>query len=211
MDIQLHNEYVYTRQLDLNLEEQRFSANLMYEFIKDNFTSDGKTDYNGHSTLTTKLFEEYNYLMYPVPGSHALYDSIKETFHACNRHMWSGEEPEEHYYIQCWLNFYRKGEFIDWHPHWPEEFNSWHGFYCVDVEPDSCTTYRVQGRIPEKDDIVIPSKDNLIVLSTSGRDVHRSSEWNDPDRARITIAFDIVPANKLFGRGWSDINHWIPI
>jgi hypothetical protein len=206
MNIQLHNYYVYTRQLDLNLADQRYSARLMYEYIVSNFTSNHKTDYNkGLAPLTTNLYAQYNYFMYPNPGSHDLYEKIKETFHECIG------LTQEKFYMQAWLNVYRAGEFIDWHSHWPAEFESWHGFYCVDVEPKSSTTYRVFGRIPEQEDIVVPSQDNLLVISRSDGDQHRSSEWTNKDRPRITVAFDIVPMSRLYERRNYEKNHWIPI
>jgi hypothetical protein len=211
MNIQLHKEYVYTRQLDLNLAEQRHSAYVMYEYINSNFSPDGITDYSrGHAPSTTNVFAQYNYFLYPIPGLHELYEATKETFHKCHS-QYCNSNTKDQFYIQAWLNVYRAGDFIDWHSHWPPEFESWHGFYCVDVEPDSYTTYRVFGRIPEVEDIVIPSKDNLIVMSRSDGDVHRSSEWDRADKARITVAFDIVPMSKLYDRGWNDKNHWIPI
>jgi hypothetical protein len=203
MNIILHNDYVYTKELNLNLTDQRNSAHSMYNYIKVNFTPDPKTDYIGKSTLTTNLYQQYNYLMYPFPGLHELYNSIKETFHLINT-------KNTNFYIQCWLNFYRKGEFIDWHGHWHQDFQSWHGFYCVDVEPESYTTYRVFDRVEGEDDIIIPSKDNLLVITRSGDNSHRSSEWNN-DKPRITVAFDIVPSNKLHERRWCEKNHWIPI
>ena len=205
MNIQLHNDYVYTRQLDLNLAEQKYAARTMYEYIMTNFTSNRETDYNkGMAPQTTSLYAQYNYFLYPIPGLHELFEKVKETFHACH----SANEP---FYIQAWLNVYRAGEFIEWHSHWPPEFESWHGFYCVDVEPDSSTTYRLFGRIPEKDDIVVPSRDNLLVLSRSDGDNHRSSEWTHKDRPRITVAFDIIPISKLYDRRNYEKNHWIPI
>lgn len=210
MDIKLHDNYVYTRELQLDLEQQKSTANVMYDFIKNQFTPDGKTDLGGNSTLTTKVFRQYNYLLYPSQTLHELYDSIKETFHSCNLHHWDNNVPKETYYIQCWLNFYRKGEFIDWHTHWREQYESWHGFYCVDVEPNSHTTYRIFDRTPGTDDIIIPSKNNLLVMSRSGKDLHRSSEW-EMEKPRITVAFDIVPASKLYEGMFKDINHWIPI
>jgi hypothetical protein len=206
VDIKLHSDYVYTRQLDLDLDEQRYAARTMYEYIASSFVPNGVTDYStkGRSTLTTNLYAQYNYFLYPIPGLHQLYEKIKETFHTCH----SATEP---FYMQAWLNVYRTGEFLDWHTHWGAEFESWHGFYCVDVEPDSSTTYRLFGRRPELDDIVIPSKDNLLVISRSDGDTHRSSEWNYKDRPRITVAFDIVPVSKLYERRNYEKNHWIPI
>lgn len=212
MDIQLHNDYVYTRQLDLDLAEQRYAARTMYEYIMSNFTSNRETDYNrGLAPQTTNLYAQYNYFLYPIPGLHELFNEIKETFHKCYLRHYNGTLPTEPFYTQAWLNVYREGEFIDWHSHWPAEFESWHGFYCVDVEPNSSTTYRLFGNIPEKDDIVVPSQDNLLVISRSDGDIHRSSEWNNLYKPRITIAFDIIPRSELYNRKNYEKNHWIPI
>jgi hypothetical protein len=196
MDI-LEN-FIYTEMLDHDLHTQRKTAHYMQNYINNEF-SDGR-EFNGQVTLSTKLFDKYNYLMYPLPGIHQLYSSIKNVFHKVNDGLY------EDYFIQCWLNFYYKGDFIDWHGHWPTEAESWHGFYCLDVEPESCTEYKLEDKL-----IKVPSKDNLLVISRSGRDVHKSSEWTE-DRPRITIAFDIVPAEKLFDAGaYRNPNHWIPI
>lgn len=172
----------------------------MHDYVKNTFN--GEIELNGQLTLSTKLFDRYNYLMYPLPGIHELYNGIKNVFHKVN------DDPYDDYFIQCWLNFYYKGDYIDWHSHWSSESHSWHGFYCVDVEPDSYTDYKFK----DSDDVMrVRSKDNLLVISRSGSDVHRSSEWKY-DNPRITIAFDIVPAEKLFDVGaYRNPNHWIPI
>lgn len=199
-DIQLHKNYVYTRTLGLNVEELKQSTDLMSKFITNSFEI---ADHNDcQSSVTTKLYSQYNLLMYPVPGIHKLYSAIRETFHECN-----GEDETE-FFIQCWLNYYASGEFIDWHSHWQPQYSSWHGFVCVDVEPNSKTTYKVP---PEMEELDIPSKNGLMVLSRSNGDVHRSSEW-DQEYPRITIAFDIVPADILYRENrYTHINHWIPI
>ena len=204
-NINLYSNFIYTRKVDLDLEELRSTSHFMYQFIKDNFQDDG-SDFDGQHTVTEFLYNKYNLLLYPLPGLHNLYNAIKETFHSCNLNKY-GEEPYKDYYVQCWLNFYQKGQFIDWHTHGTKDFDSWHGFYCLDVEPDSSTTYRVNDLQLE-----VKSEDNLLVLSRSGEDLHRSSEWHDDTRPRITIAFDIVPAVKLVESGnHQNLNHWIPI
>ena len=60
--------------------------------------------------------------------------------------------------------------------------------------------------------IEIQSKNDLLVLSKSENDVHRSSEWMY-DHPRITLAFDIVPTKMLFENNKTFMlkNHWIPI
>ena len=126
---------------------------------------------------------------------------------------------KEQYMIQCWLNFYRKGEFIDWHRHWPMDAKGYHGFLCVSCEP-SKTTYRLPAKhgvqIPteliektEWETVDVESKNGLLVLSESAGDMHRTWPWEFHDRDRITIAFDIVPKPHFNPEAW--LNHWVPL
>ena len=164
--------------------------------------------------------------MYPLPGINELYWNIHQAFHACLTDAHG--VVEDKFFIQCWLNYYQKGEFIDWHNHTATNVGGWHGFFCLDVEPDSFTSYKWPND-PERKDLIIevPSKNNKLVIGTSNRDLHRSSDWTH-DRPRITIAFDIMPEQELYiGGGSRDgsplsfkqkmkdskyfVNHWIPI
>jgi hypothetical protein len=202
----LIENYIYAHKMNLDLDKLHSTCKIMYELIKKNF-SENKQDYSGQSTLTTKLFGSYNLLLYPLPELHELYNGIKDFFHRVNT---LENAKNEKYYIQCWLNFYQKGEFIDWHGHWEPEKRTWHGYFCVDVEP-SHTTYIMPNTNGKKVDI--HSKNNLLVMSRSDGDVHKSSEWPFEERPRITIAFDIVPRNVISHEKslnhW--LNHWIPI
>jgi len=207
--------YVTTKMLDLDLKKMNKSCHKMYLFIKENFTPDGKTDYSGQSTMTTKLYSQYNLMMYPQPEFHELFLEIQKYFHEL-------ANPTEPHYAQFWLNFYTNGEYIDWHHHWPMSYKAWHGFYCVNSEnPESKTTYRVppangmQIKNPEKhEEVEIISKNNLLVISPSAGDQHRSWPWEGNGEPRITIAFDIVPRsqfNKESNPATKQKNHWIPI
>ena len=66
---------------------------------------------------------------------------------------------------------------------------------------------------PEKEpyeEIDIISKNNLLVISPSAGDQHRTWPWEGNGEPRITIAFDIVPESK-FPSAIDKMNHWIPI
>lgn len=199
---ELIENYIYTRTLNLNLHHLHDSCDKMYKLIKKSFVNN-KMEHSGHTTLSTKLYASYNLLLYPLPGLHELFHEIKKLFNQVNT---SEKSQHEKYYMQCWLNYYKKGQFIDWHGHWPAEQNTWHGYYCVDVEP-SHTSYK----LPDNDGniTVIHNKNNLLVLSPSDGDIHKSSEWMYDDRPRITIAFDIVPRQHLLYDVF--LNHWIPV
>mgnify|MGYP003337219617 FL=1 len=199
--------YLYTKSLDLDLLQQKSTAYLMYDYIKNNFLPDATTDYSGQSTMTTQLYAQYNYLLYPHSGIVPLYKEIRQAFYEINP-----DANKNDWMIQCWLNFYRAGEFIDWHMHWDAKFEVWHGFYCVDVEPNSATLYKVPPNMEDKDIITITSMNNLLVLGKSDGDYHRSTEW-PYHFPRITIAFDIIKPEKLIEANGITVakNHWIPL
>ena len=158
----------------------------------------GYYDPSEKTPATTNVFSSYNLLMYPFDELHELREEIEKFFHECCI-------DEKKYYIQCWMNIYKKGQYIGWHKHWAPEDNSWHGFFCVDCEP-SKTTYKIPGKHDEFD---IVSENNLLVISKSNGDMHRTWPWDQADRDRITIAFDIVPKDKVDPEVW--LNHWLPI
>lgn len=199
-----YEEYIHTRKLDLNLIKIKNSSNKMYEFIRNEFVKNAQ-DYNGQSSMVQQIFAEYNLFLYPFPEFYDLFFQIKEMFYD----KLDIEEHDESYYIQSWLNFYWEGDFIDWHSHWPPYVKSWHGYYCVDVEP-SKTSYKLEesGKI-----IHVQNEDNLLVLSKSLDDQHRTWPW-EYEHPRITIAFDILPASNILnfqGENKMGKNHWIPI
>jgi hypothetical protein len=206
-ELQLIDNYIYTTKLNLNLSEIRNSSLRLINFVRNNIKDDG-TGFNGKQAkgnlpYESKLFSQYNVFMYPFPGFYDLYTEIKNTFHAVKEHQ---NIPNKPYYCQCWVNVFEQGQFIDWHYHWTPEFHAWHGFYCVDVEPNSKTTYKLENEVD------VESKDNLLVISKSAGDLHKSSEWGDPNRPRITIAFDIIPAETLCDGFYDNkLNHWVPI
>ena len=199
-EIICYNHYVYTKKLGIDYNIIRPSCDIMEKFIKENFMNQPDS-FTGQSTMITGLFSKYNLLMYSFPGFHKLYESIRKTFRQIN------DAGGEHY-IQCWLNYYYKGDFIKWHHHWsyPRYENCWHGFYCVDCEEvNSYTRYKLKDINEEFD---IKSENDLIILSKSERDEHRTFPW-EGEKPRITIAFDIVSNEYIDNHIWK--NHWIPI
>lgn len=204
----VYNNYIITKKLNLNLQQLRYSCKLMHDLVNKNFnTSEYNSkiqtyeDATNKISITTKLYSTYNLFMYPYDEFYNLYQEIKTFFRECCI-------DEEQYYIQCWVNFYKQGDFINWHHHWIPEKRTWHGFFCVDCEP-SKTTYRIPG-VSEEVDIV--SEDNLLVMSRSNGDTHRTWPWEQSDRDRITIAFDIVPRQFVHTPGLEmPLNHWVPL
>jgi len=189
----IHN-YIHLFKFSLDKNKLIHSSKNLYELVKNNLY----TNQQIKSTISTDLYERYNYLMYPSDEIHKLYTEIKTAFDSVK------DDLNKKYYIQCWLNYYNKGDFIDWHSHWEKEKEAWHGFYCLDCEP-SFTSYKLPNI---KDPINIYSEDNLMVISKSNGDEHRTWPW-EYDKPRLTIAFDIVPYEYINYKQWT--NHWLPI
>jgi hypothetical protein len=196
IDMTVYHNYIITEKANLDLTSLKTSCYKLHDLIKTNF-KDNQKEYLGTSTLTTQLYSSYNLLMYPYDQFYELYSFIKKVFREnCT--------DEKKYYIQCWLNYYEKNQYIDWHRHWKPKYKTWHGFFCVSCEP-SKTTYKLPHVYSPVD---ITSEDNLLVISQSAGDEHRTYPWpyDDP---RITIAFDIVPQEYINPEKW--MNHWVPI
>ena len=197
--MKVYENYLVTSKLNLDLPAIKNSCYKMLDVINKNFTvftDGGYEDASGKSPMSTRVHNQYNLLLFNFDEFHSLYFEIQKLFREVN-------SRDDKYYIQAWLNMYKKGEFIDWHEHYPPHCNSWHGFYCVDCEP-SKTTYKIPN-VSEPVDIV--SENNLLVMSRSAGDWHRTWPWEYEDRDRITIAFDIVPRKSVD----DSLNHWMPI
>jgi hypothetical protein len=202
MELSITNNYIATRMLSLDTHAIKASCYKLKEIVDKQFANDKQHYTDKHSPLTTNLFRSYNLMMYPFEGFHDLFTEISATFHGFRTHS---KVEHTKFYMQCWLNVFKKGEYVDWHDHWLPEFHAWHGFYCVQVG-DSNTTYRLS----DGTHVEVTSIDNRLVLSKSGDDQHMSSPWTDTNMDRITIAFDILPDYTLREVD-IDINHWIPI
>ena len=130
---------------------------------------------------------------------------INELYYAIKDNVSQFLDVQQTYMIKGWLNVYSKGQFVDWHGHWPKEAKVWHGFFCVQTgDYISSTCYKVPG---VKDIIEIPSIEGRLVFGKSEGDEHKSSKWLQ-DYPRITIAFDIIPIDSIKDKTWG--NHFIP-
>ena len=201
-ELKIMHDYVGTRMLELDTATIKKSCYLMKDTIDKNFIDDKHYYDDVSAPVTSNVFMSYNLLMYPFDGFHDLFVEINRSFHAMRIH-----QKVEHtkFYIQCWLNVFKENQFLSWHKHWEPEFDAWHGFYCVQVG-ESSTAYILK----DKTELTVQSQDNLLVLSKSDGDIHRSSPWVRSDMDRITIAFDILP-DYAFKKTDIQINHWIPI
>jgi len=145
---------------------------------------------NIYGCLASYYHREYNLFSFPCSELSKLYKNM-------TLHFSQILEKNTKYYIRCWANIFKKGNNIDWHKHWDKEFKTYHGFYCVNTEGkyNSHTDYKIPH---DKEKIYrISSRDGLCVIGKSEGDLHRSSEWLNDEKHRITIAFDVIPLQVL--------------
>lgn len=153
---------------------------------------------NDYGCFTSYYHEQYNLFQFNCPELHKLYSNMVVAFPQV---MDDGQ-----YYIRCWVNLFDKNKFIDWHTHWRPDEKTYHGFYCVNTEGEhnSYTDYEIPG---EKNIYRVMSKDGLCVFGRSKGDRHKSSEWLNDNKYRVTIAFDVIPIKTLR----NDFDKFIPL
>ena len=156
------------------------------EFLKKRYPEPRN---NTYGCFTSYHHRKYNLFLFACPELHKLYREI------CNKAL-NLLDKNKIYYIRCWPNLFKAGYNINWHGHWGAESKTFHGFYCVNTEGGytSYTDYRIPGHSEE---IRVPSKDGLLVIGKSENDKHRSSVWDNKDKFRVTVAFDIIPHESL--------------
>ena len=200
--VKKYRNYVHVYETDLDLEGLKETSSLVKDFV----TNYVDKDYPGINTgpETTRYFNHYNLCLFVYPETQKLYDIINRV---ANEHIQDWSEP---WYLQCWLNWYNEGEYVDWHEHSKTTPIGWHGFVCVDTH-ESKTSYRFPKReIHTGESFDVESKDGHLVIGASDGDQHRTYPWPYKDRPRITIAFDIVPRNVINPYDYAP-NHWMPL
>jgi hypothetical protein len=154
-----------------------------------------------YGNFTSAINQKYNLFCFPGVQLSKLYSFMVTEI--------SPLLENEPYVLKSWMNVYRAGQKVAWHEHWLPKYRAWHGFYCVNVG-ESATHYKIPN---VKDIIIVPSKEGRLVIGKSDNDKHSSTEWNDVNSCRITLAFDIIPVSTLLeSTVYSDlpINHFIP-
>lgn len=175
----LHNDYLYSDLLTYN-KDSLVSDCLNFEKSLKSTIKNGHKIPSLTGSFTTANFYYYNIFSYHTPELNRLLKNLKISIYPVL-------ESKE-YVFQSWVNIYRKNEFIDWHSHdWEGSKKSYHGYFCVDVEP-SITSYIIPGGF----NIDVQNKNGMLIFGKSAGDAHKTTEWKY-DIPRITIAFDIIP------------------
>lgn len=159
-------------------------------------------------SISTAKWNQYNVFQFHITGIRNLYNAISSmTKEACEYYKINFEEQK--YMMQGWFNInYSDTGKLDWHDHaGPEDFAPlFHGYYCVSAEPSS--TYYQLFRDPAQ---VIENinKNNRAILSEMGHP-HAMGDWSW-DGPRITVAYDVVPFERIKTYPKDQEQHWIPL
>jgi hypothetical protein len=194
----VHDNYLWTVALSLD-NKSLYEFSFTVEKILQETIQTPARPTGTYPTFTTVNYLHYNLFTFPHPELISLFTELRNNIAVFLK-------KDERYVIQFWLNIFRKGEFVNWHRHWPVGSGVFHGYYCVNVG-DSVTSYM----IPGNDHITeLHNKDGLLVFGRSEGDKHKSSAWNSDD-PRVTMAFDIIPWKQTLKAGGEKYyNHYIP-
>lgn len=138
---------------------------------------------------TSKHYMNYNLFDYNFSQYEQCLSSIQKCLKKFN--------PEKKvYFLNAWVNIFRKDEYIHWHAHETSERKGdyYHGFICVNVE-NTNTHYKFVDGTKQ----TVQGKDGHIVMGLNDDNMHKSDPWYDSENPRITIAFDICPYDPDVG------------
>jgi len=116
-----------------------------------------------------------------------LYFAIRETYLHLLQELDQQPAPR---FIQCWYNIHRRGASLVRHCH----VYPFIGTFSAHAE-GSVTQYGSAKEVSESD-VFIEHVPGRLVVTTGPGHYHHTSAWHDPDRARVTYAFDILNAHQ---------------
>ena len=203
----------FERNLDNNLEDLTSELTDRYSMIKnveiEGVTPVGENEvWKSTGSVCTMKWREYNVFQFHIEGIYNLYQSISDMMkEACD--YYDIDFVKSKYMMQGWFNINNaKDGKLDWHDHSaPGDFAPlFHGYYCVNAEPSS--TYYMLFNDPSKV-VENPNRNNRAILSEMGHP-HAQGDWSW-DGPRITVAYDIVPFDRIKTYPKDQEQHWIPL
>ena len=135
---------------------------------------------------TTSRYSSYSaFLLSPL--TLPLFFAIRATYRQLLRELDQQPAPR---FIQCWYNIHRAGASLVRHKH-PYAFIGTFSAYA-----DGSVTRYGNSRDPGESDVVIDHARGQLLVTTGEEHWHDTSIWHNPDRPRVTYAFDIVDAGR---------------
>ena len=157
---------------------------------------------------TIERSSSYNLFMFPLPGFHTLYHTVREFFKKYFFHTVGSSR----FYIHAWLNVSNKGESIDWHAHNRSTKES--GFVGI-LYVDNTKLFGTHHRYLNQDgdqlhtNVIQPGDGYFMMYREIAGVQHRTMPVTTDD-PRITIAMFIAPEDKI-DEPFRFNNYWIPL
>ena len=138
------------------------------------------------SNPTTARFSSYS-AFHLGPETLPLFFAIREVY----RYLLGvlGQEPAPRY-IQCWYNIHRLNHNI------PRHFHVYPFIGVFSAHAEGSVTRYGESREDSGDDVFIEHAPGQLTITTGPGHYHTTSPWRDPERARVTYAFDIADVNQ---------------
>lgn len=171
------------------------ASNRISPLIKGKYS---KEDYIG---APTQMLQKYNIFDFDHPAIHKLEYALKDALiEACQYYEINFDQQD--YRLHGWWNqnpAIKSENYISpiknekyYHDHLGGRgAPDFHGYYCVNAEP-SITHYLINAITPFEN----INKNNRAIVSATGNP-HGRDDWFDTTKDRITIAYDMVPANYI--------------
>lgn len=98
--------------------------------------------------------------------------------------------PSEPYEVRCWCNVHRAGQRLFRHSHHAQFIGTF------SAHAEGSTTFYGPSPAADARDMALGHVDGQLMMTPGRRHFHEVSVWEDAERARVTLSFDIVPARE---------------
>lgn len=209
---------IFEKMLDLDLGGlQKYLTSKYSEMLNNALPEENELNallvkkYNMYNNLPGQLNKKYNIFKFQNEYIKTLYDNLKLSAKEAAEYYGYDFDAME-YMIRGWFNYETKTTNLSHDPLKNERLfhdhlgghpaPDFHGYYCVNAESSS-TYYKMKdGSVYENKNI-----NNRMIIVENGHP-HSRGDWNE-DSFRITIAYDIVPFQRLVEQGIDKKTHWI--
>jgi hypothetical protein len=144
---------------------------------------------------TTARFSRYSAFLIS-PATLPLFFAIRETYLHLLRAL---DQRSEARFIQCWYNVHRSGQSLVRHKHVYPFIGTFSAY------ADGSETRYGNAKAPSDADYRMTHVTGRLIMTTGTDHYHDTSAWQNPDRARVTFAFDIVNA-----KDWNTNQYFLP-
>jgi hypothetical protein len=210
---------IFERFLNIDLKELTNYLEIKYfQILENKLTEENELNdivvhkYNENNNASARLNKKYNIFKFENENIKTLYNELMLCAKdACE--YYDIDFDLMNYHVRGWFNREIKTTSFPHDPITNERLYhdhlgghpapDFHGYFCVNAEPSS-TYYKIDENTVYEN----INKNNRMILSENGRP-HSRGIWNEDD-FRITIAYDVVPFQRLVEQGADKKPVWMP-